>query len=40
LGLNPARKGGWRELFESYGAQDYAGLVKEWMDVHGKTVLG
>ena len=40
LGLNPARKGGWRELFESYGVQDYSGLVKEWMEAQGQNVLG
>jgi hypothetical protein len=39
LGLNPARKGGWRELFESYGVKDYLGLVKEWMEAQEKKVL-
>lgn len=32
LGLSPARKGGWRELLEWYGVEDYKGVVKEWME--------
>ena len=32
LGLNPRRKGGWREICEWYGSGDYKGIVKEYMD--------
>jgi hypothetical protein len=32
LGLETRRKGGWRELFEPYTHQDFAGLVDEWLD--------
>jgi hypothetical protein len=35
LGLNPARKGGWREVFEWYGSQDYKGIVQEWLEKEG-----
>ncbi|KFY06800.1 hypothetical protein V492_07721, partial [Pseudogymnoascus sp. VKM F-4246] len=31
LGIETKRKGGWREIFESYGVQDYSGVVEEWM---------
>ena len=31
LGLNPARKGGWREIFEWYGSGDYKGIVPEYL---------
>lgn len=31
LGIETKRKGGWREIFESYGARDYSGVVEEWM---------
>lgn len=31
LGLKTKRKGGWREIFESYGVHDYSGVVEEWM---------
>ncbi len=32
LGLERRRKGGWRELFEPYGVEDYRGVVGEWME--------
>ncbi|KAI4726288.1 dimethylaniline monooxygenase (N-oxide forming) [Aureobasidium sp. EXF-10728] len=32
LGLEYRRKGGWfKEVFEAYGPEDYAGIVEEWM---------
>ncbi|KFY89328.1 hypothetical protein V500_05773 [Pseudogymnoascus sp. VKM F-4518 (FW-2643)] len=31
LGIETKRKGGWREIFESYGVRDYTGVVEEWM---------
>ncbi|ELR03985.1 monooxygenase [Pseudogymnoascus destructans] len=31
LGIETKRKGGWKEIFESYGVQDYSGVVEEWM---------
>jgi hypothetical protein len=31
LGLETRRKGGWREIFESYGVADYKNVVWEWM---------
>ncbi|OCL10663.1 hypothetical protein AOQ84DRAFT_374704, partial [Glonium stellatum] len=30
LGLRNRRKGGWREVLEPYGVEDYRGLVGEW----------
>lgn len=32
LGLTVHRKGGWRELFETYRPKDYKGLVEEWVE--------
>lgn len=37
LGLKTNRKGGWREILEPYGKQDYKGLVQEWLS-KGKKV--
>lgn len=31
LGIDTKRKGGFREIFESYGVRDYNGVVEEWM---------
>jgi hypothetical protein len=31
LGIETKRKGGWREIFEWYGVNDYSEVVEEWM---------
>ncbi|KAK3343395.1 cofactor FMO1 FAD enzyme [Lasiosphaeria hispida] len=35
LGLETRRKGGWRELVEAYGQEDYRGIVDEWIASRG-----
>jgi cation diffusion facilitator CzcD-associated flavoprotein CzcO len=35
LGLEHKRKGSWwKEIFEAYGPEDYAGVVEEWREKH------
>jgi hypothetical protein len=33
LGLNPKRKGGWREYLNWFGVKDYKGIIGEWLTI-------